>query len=254
MAHETDVFEQSITRKYRARIWSKFVAGIKQYKLLKVNDHVLVGISGSRDSMMLGRLFMQLMKHTDFDFKVTYVVVNDGFNEEELNNVRDNLKFLGLPADIIPLNDGQDVFNTLINYAIDNKCNLLALGNHYDDVIETTLMNMLDKGVFETIRPKEKIEGIDVIRPMYLVREKDIGSWTDYHELKLLVRNDDSLESKKRLQTKALIKDLFKNYNIQVEKNIFTSTSNVTLDMIVGYQKEGKKHYYIDEFEDEDSK
>ena len=246
MAHAlVDIYEQSITRKYRAKIWSKFVAGIKEYKMLKPDDSVLIALSGERDSFMMARLFIQLMKHTDFHFTYSFVLVNDNLTKEQLDLINKDISLLLNECEIIPLIN-YDLKETLYEYAVNKKCNLIALGSHYDDVIETTLMNLLSFGKFETILPKQKYKSISFIRPMYLVREKDIISWTNYHELEFITRNEDSEYLTMKKKTKELIKDLFKNYNIQVEKNIFTAGGNVTLDMILGYIKDNKKYNYLD--------
>ncbi len=274
---ESDVFEQSITRKYRAKIWSKFVSGIKTYKLLEPGDHVCVCISGGKDSMILARLFKQLLKHSDFDFKVTYLVMNPGYNEKNLELIKYNLNILDIPAEIVDTNifeiayaqDRSPCFlcakmrrGALYNFAKQRGCNKIALGHHYDDVIETTLMNMLNSGSFQTMLPKLRstnYEGMELIRPLYLVREKDIISWANYHNLQFLqcackfteeIKDSESgVGESQRAATKALIKELMKNYNSQVEKNIFTSASNVTLDMILGYKENGIKHSFLDDYD-----
>ena len=276
---ESDEFEQSITRKYRAKIWSKFVSGIKTYKLLAPGDHICVCISGGKDSMILARLFKQLLKHSDFDFKVTYLVMNPGYNKRNIELIKHNLERLDIPAEIVDTNifeiayaqDRSPCFlcakmrrGALYNFAKQRGCNKIALGHHYDDVIETTLMNMLNSGSFQTMLPKLKstnYEGMELIRPLYLVREKDIISWANYHDLKFLQcackfteeigNSEDGVGESQRAATKALIKDLMKNYNSQVEKNIFTAASNVTLDMILGYKENGVKHSFLDDYDKE---
>lgn len=274
---ESNEFEQSITRKYRAKIWSKFVSGIKKYELLKPGDHVCVCISGGKDSMIMARLFMQLLKHSDFDFKVSYLVMNPGYNKENMDLIKYNLERLEIPATIVETNifeiayaqDRSPCFlcakmrrGALYNFAKKMGCNKIALGHHYDDVIETTLMNMLNSGSFQTMLPKLKstnYEGMELIRPLYLVREKDIISWANYHDLHFLQcackfteeykNSSDGIGESQRAATKALIKDLMKNYNSQVEKNIFTAASNVTLDMILGYKVNGEKHSFLDDYD-----
>ena len=277
-----DEYERSITVKYRARIWSKFVAGIKQYKLVEPNDHICVCISGGKDSMLMARLFMQLTKHSDFDFKVSYLVMNPGYNEINLQTIKNNLEKLSIPAkivetDIFEIANSQDRSpcflcakmrrGALYNFAREIGCNKIALGHHYDDVIETTLMNLLNSGSFQTMLPKLKstnYPGMELIRPMYLIREKDIISWKNYHNLKFIqcacrfTENcaicDNGGGGSQRYATKQLIKDLVKNYNPQVENNIFKSADNVTIDMILGYKKKGKHYSYLDTYDkDEDN-
>ena len=270
---ESDVFEQSITRKYRAKIWSKFVSGIKTYKLLEPGDHVCVCISGGKDSMILARLFKQLLKHSDFDFKVTYLVMNPGYNEKNLELIKHNLNILDIPAEIVDTNifeiayaqDRSPCFlcakmrrGALYNIAKRLGCNKIALGHHYDDVIETTLMNMLNSGSFQTMLPKlhsTNFEGMELIRPLYFIRERDINAWKNYHELTFLqcaCKFTEGITKKEvnsqRAETKKLIKSLL-SYNKQVEQNIFKSAENVNIDKILGYKIGDKKVFYLDEYD-----
>ena len=273
-----DEFEQSITKKYRAKLWSRFVAAIKEYQLIQPNDHICVCISGGKDSMLMARLFMQLQKHSDFDFKVEYLVMNPGYNEINLQTILNNLQKLSIPAKVVESNifeiansqDKSPCFlcakmrrGALYNFAKQMGCNKIALGHHYDDVIETTLMNLLNSGSFQTMLPKLKstnFEGMELIRPMYLIREKDIISWKNYHYLQFIqcacrfTENcavcDNGGGGSQRYATKQLIKELVKNYNPQVEKNIFKSADNVTLDMILGYKEKGKHYSYLDNYDE----
>ena len=275
---EVDEYEFSITKKFRMKIWSRFVKALKEYELLKPGDHVCVCISGGKDSMLMARLFKQLMKHSDFDFKVTYLVMNPGYNDKNLKLIKTNLKKLSIPAKIVETNifeianaqDRSPCFlcakmrrGALYNFAKQNGCNKIALGHHYDDVIETTLMNMLNVGSFQTMLPKlhsTNYEGMEVIRPMYYIREKDIISWKNYHKLEFLqcacrftelaADENDPMQSQ-RQATKKLIKELI-SYNPQVEKNIFRSASNVTLDMILGYKEGGVYHSFLDDYDKKD--
>lgn len=273
----TDEFEQSITKKYRDKLWSKFVKAIKEYQLIQPNDHVCVCISGGKDSMLMARLFMQLKKHSDFNFEVEYLVMNPGYNEINLQTIMNNLQKLSIPAKVVESNifeiansqDKSPCFlcakmrrGALYNFAKKMGCNKIALGHHYDDVIETTLMNLLNSGSFQTMLPKLKstnFEGMELIRPMYLIREKDIISWKNYHHLQFIkcacrfTENcaicDNGGGGSQRYATKQLIKELVKNYNPQVEKNIFKSADNVTLDMILGYKEKGVHHNYLENYD-----
>lgn len=273
----TDEFEQSITKKYRDKLWSKFVKAIKEYQLIQPNDHVCVCISGGKDSMLMARLFMQLKKHSDFNFEVEYLVMNPGYNEINLQTIMNNLQKLSIPAKVVESNifeiansqDKSPCFlcakmrrGALYNFAKKMGCNKIALGHHYDDVIETTLMNLLNSGSFQTMLPKLKstnFEGMELIRPMYLIREKDIISWKNYHHLQFIqcacrfIENcaicDNGGGGSQRYATKQLIKELVKNYNPQVEKNIFKSADNVTLDMILGYKEKGVHHNYLENYD-----
>ncbi|MBQ9265519.1 MAG: hypothetical protein IJ186_00395 [Bacilli bacterium] len=270
-----DEFEKSITVKYRAKIWSRFVKALKEYELLSPGDKVCVCISGGKDSMLMARLFMQLKKHSDFDFDVEYLVMNPGYNKPNQEVIDRNLKLLGIDAKIVKTNIF-DVANlqqgrspcflcakmrrgALYNTAKKLGCNKIALGHHYDDVIETTLMNMLNSGSFQTMLPKlhsTNFPGMELIRPMYFIREKDIISWKNYHNLEFiqcackltesLHHAEDGSTISQRYNTKQLIKELKETYNDQVEKNIFMAGSNVTLDMVGGYREGGKYHSFLD--------
>lgn len=273
-----DKIEQSITIKYRQKIWSRFVHGLKEYDLLKPHDRVCVCISGGKDSMLLARLFIQLKKHSDFDFDVKFLVMNPGYTEDVLDLIKENLRILDIPAtiietDIFEIANAQDRSpcflcakmrrGALYSAAQKLGCNKIALGHHYDDVIETTLMNMLNSGSFQTMLPKLKstnFENMELIRPMYFIREKDIISWAKYNDLhfircacKFTHESEYDNGGSQRKATKELIADLVKNYNPQVEKNIFKSASNVTLDMILGYKNHGEYHFYLDDYDKEDN-
>ncbi len=269
--------EHLITKTYRARIYSRFVKALKEYQLLKPNDHVCVCISGGKDSMLLAKLFQILNKHSDFPFKVTYLVMNPGYNEANLKLIQKNLNILQIPAviketNIFEIANAQDKSpcflcakmrrGALYNIAKSLGCNKIALGHHYDDVIETTLMNLLNSGSFQTMLPKlhsTNYQGMELIRPMYFIREKDIISWKKKCELEFLQcackfvessQKENSEINSQRLATKKLIHDLI-SYNKQVEKNIFKSASNVNLDMILGYKKGLEKISFLDHYDDE---
>lgn len=272
-SQRTDEFEQSITRRYRARLWSRFVKAIKEYDLIKPKDKICVCISGGKDSMLLAKLFMQLTKHSDFDFEVVYIVMNPGYNQKNLDLIKHNLERLKIPAEITETNifevanaqDRSPCFlcakmrrGALYNIAKAHGCNKIALGHHYDDVIETTLMNMLNSGSFQTMLPKlhsTNFEGMELIRPMYFIRERDINAWRNYHQLEFIQCACKFTEgaykeeiNSQRAETKKLIKSLIK-YNSQVEQNIFKSAENVNFDMILGYKKDGKKHLFLEEYD-----
>ena len=276
---ELDEFEQSITRKFRYKLWSKFVKACKEYELIKPNDHILVCISGGKDSMLMACLFKQLLRHSDFEFKVTYVVMNPGYNEKNLLLIKKNLKTLSIPAEIIDTDifkianaqDRSPCFlcakmrrGALYSIAQRKGCNKIALGHHYDDVIETTLMNLLNVGSFQTMLPKlhsTNFKGLELIRPMYCIREKDIIGWKNYHHLEFLAcackftedSNNafDGIGNSQREATKKLIHDLLK-YNPQVEKNLFKSTTNVILEKVLGYKIGDKKYSFLDNYDEED--
>ena len=252
--------ERSIITTYRSRLWSKFTKAIKDYKLVNENDKICVCISGGKDSMLLAKLFEELHKHSNINFEVIYLVMNPGYNKVNLDLIKHNLKYLNINAEIV----NTDIFSVtdnaggspcylcarmrrgaLYRLAQERGCNKIALGHHFDDVIETTLLNILNAGSFQTMLPKlhsDNFENMELIRPMYLIREKDIIAWKEACELEFIrcaCRMTESIENElehdlnsKRHETKQLIKSLTK-YNDNVEKNIFKSASNVNLDKVL---------------------
>lgn len=275
---KNDEYERSLTTTYRRKIWSKFVAAIKNYQLIQPNDRICVCISGGKDSMCMAECFKLLHKHSDFPFEVKYLVMNPGYNEINLQVIKNNLKILNIPATIIETNifeiaNSQDHSPCYLCakmrrgalYRIaknDFGCNKIALGHHYDDVIETILMNLLNAGSFQTMLPKlhsDNYEGMEVIRPLYYVREQDIIAWRNMNKLRFIqcacrfTENcsvcDNGGGGSRRYETKQLIKEL-KNMNPQVEQNIFKSAENVILDKIIGYKEDGKFHSFLDNYDD----
>ena len=270
--------ERTIIKTYRGRLWAPFVKALKEYELLKPNDRVCVCISGGKDSMLMAKLFQELQRHSDFEFEVKFLVMNPGYNERNLEYIKYNLDLLHIPATIIDTNifeiaNSQDKSpcylcakmrrGALYKLASDLGCNKIALGHHFDDVIETTLMNMLNAGSFQTMLPKlhsDNNEGMELIRPLYLIREKDIKAWAKYNDLRFIMcacrfteacSVDNEINMSQRLMTKKLIQDLKKNYNDNVEKNIFAAASNVNMNMIIGYKKDGEKYSFLDTYDEE---
>jgi len=267
--------ERSIITTYRGRLWSKFTRAIREYDLISENDKICVCISGGKDSMLLAKLFQELKRFSKINFEVIYLVMNPGYNEKNLELIKYNLDLLNIPAEIVETDIFQVANNmdknpcylcarmrrgALYRLAQDRGCNKIALGHHYDDVIETTLMNMLNAGSFQTMLPKlhsDNFDGMELIRPMYLVREKDILRWMEASDLKFIrcaCRFTENLEfmeeedkNSQRYQTKLLINKLL-SYNENVEKNIFKSTTNVNLDKILGYKKEGVNISFLDNY------
>ena len=268
--------ERGIITTYRKRIWSKFIKAVKDYQLVNDGDKICVCISGGKDSMLMAKLFQELHRHSDVPFEVEYVVMNPGYNDRNLELIKSNLNLLNIPA-TIKVTNIFDVANSmdknpcymcarmrrgaLYQIASDMGCNKIALGHHYDDVIETTLMNMLNTGTFQTMLPKlhsDNFDNMELIRPLYLIREKDIKTWVNSNHLKFLrcacklteridkVKTGDS--GSQRLETKKLIASLI-SYNANVESNIFKSAENINLDKSLGYIKDGKKHSFLDEYD-----
>ena len=268
--------ERSIITTYRSRLWSKFTKAIKDYKLVNENDKICVCISGGKDSMLLAKLFEELHKHSNINFEVIYLVMNPGYNKVNLDLIKHNLKYLNINAEIV----NTDIFSVtdnaggspcylcarmrrgaLYRLAQERGCNKIALGHHFDDVIETTLLNILNAGSFQTMLPKlhsDNFENMELIRPMYLIREKDIIAWKEACELEFIrcaCRMTESIENElehdlnsKRHETKQLIKSLIK-YNYNVEKNIFKSASNVNLDKVLGYKKGKNTYSFLDNYD-----
>ena len=271
---DVDIYENSLTTTFRASIWSKFIKAFHDYQLIKDGDKVCVCISGGKDSMVLAKLFMCLKKFMNYNFELKFLVMDPGYNKENLKLIKNNLKSLQIPAEI----HQTDIFEianmqvkspcflcakmrrgALYNIAKSMGCNKIALGHHYDDVIETTLMNLLSSGSFQTMLPKlhsTNYEGMELIRPMYFVREKDIIRFAKHHDLrflqcacKLTEANKDEIVGRRRF-IKELIKSLKKDIP-QIEENLFNAPNNVTLDMILGYKKHGKYHSYLDDYDKE---
>lgn len=273
--------EHDITTGSRFKIWSKFLAAIKNYDLIQPKDKICVCISGGKDSMLMAKLFQLLEKFKIYDFEAKYLVMNPGYNEINLQTIKNNLEILHIPAQIIETNifevaNSQDKSpcylcarmrrGNLYAFAKEMGCNKIALGHHYDDVIETTLMNLLNAGSFQAMLPKLKstsFGGMELIRPMYLIREQDIINWKNKNGLQFIqcacrfTENcaicDNGGGGSQRQATKLLIRDLMKNYNDSVEKNIFKSAANVNLDMILGYKHSGKMYSYLDDYENKEA-
>ena len=273
--------ERSIITTYRSKLWAPFIAAIKDYELIKPNDVVCACISGGKDSMLLAKLLQELKRHSDFDFEVKYLVMNPGYNEANLEYTKKNLEILGIPAKIVDTNifevaNAQEKNmcylcakmrrGALYRIAQDMGCNKIALGHHFDDVIETILMNMLNAGSFQTMLPKlhsDNYEGMELIRPLYHIREHDIKVWAKANDLRFLMcacrfteacSVDNEINASKRSTTKNLIQELKKHYNDTVEENIFSAATNVNMDKIVGYKKDGVRHTFLEEYDKEDNK
>jgi len=271
--------ERSLITTYRTKIWSKFIKAIKEYDLIQENDKICVCISGGKDSFVLAKCFQELLRHSDFKFEVKYLVMNPGYNEANLQKIKDNLKLMNIEANIVDT-DIFEIANTqikspcylcarmrrgaLYRIAEDMGCNKIALGHHFDDVIETTLMNMLNAGSYQTMMPKlfsDNYQGMQLIRPLYYVREKDIIAFKNHNNLDFLAcacrftdENSRGIISSKRKETKDLIKEL-KKMNDTVEMNIFRSAYNVNMNMILGYKDfDGEYKFFTDYYETKDRK
>lgn len=264
--------ERSINKKFHKGIWSRFTAAINDYDLIQEGDKIAVCISGGKDSMLMAKLFQELKRHNKFPFDVEYIVMDPGYSEPNRKQVEENAKLLNVPVTIFESNIFESVLHIekspcylcarmrrghLYNQAKNMGCNKIALGHHYDDVIETILMGMLYGGQVQTMMPKlhsTNFEGMELIRPMYLVREDEIKRWRDYNGLTFLncackfTENCATKEKEnlsKRLEIKNMIKELRKT-NPQVESNIFKSVENVNLDTVIGYKQNSVKHNFLE--------
>lgn len=276
MEKHTDI-ERSIIKKFRKQTWCKFVKGINKYNLIKENDKIAICISGGKDSMLLAKLMQELKRHGKFNFELKFIVMNPGYNEENKQKIIDNAKVLNIPIHMFDT----DIFDIvtdieenpcylcarmrrghLYNKALELGCNKIALGHHLDDVIETTVMGMLFGGQIQTMMPKlhsKNFKGMELIRPLYLVREDDIISWAKYNNLNFLlcgcrfteniVYSDDASIST-RQNIKNLIKSLSNKYpNTNIAKNILSSIENINLSTIIGYHKEDTAYNFLDDYD-----
>lgn len=266
--------EESIRKKFHKKLFSPFAKACKDYELIKEGDHIAVCISGGKDSMLMAKLFQEIQRHRQVNFELTFLVMDPGYNKENRALIEYNAQVLGIPITIFESSifDAVDTVEKspcylcarmrrgyLYSKAKELGCNKIALGHHYDDVIETTLMSMLHGGQIQTMMPKlhsTNFEGMELIRPLYLIREDDICKWRDYNELHFLqcachftetctTCHEDGTTSSKRLETKKLIAAL-KESNPYVEGNIFKSTENVNLNMIISYKKDGVRHHFLE--------
>lgn len=270
--------EQSIRKKFRKKIWRMFAKAINTYDLVKEGDKIAVCISGGKDSMLMAKLFQELKLHNKFEFEVKFLVMDPGYSPENRKVIEENARKLNIPITIYESDIFESVYNVekspcylcarmrrgyLYKFAKDMGCNKIALGHHYDDVIETILMGMLYSGQVQTMMPKlhsTNYEGMELIRPLYLIREQDIKSWCRYNDLHFIqcackftdtctTCNNEENRSK-RVEIKELIKTL-KQVNLYVEGNIFKSVENVSLEAIVAYKIDGVKHSFLETYDEE---
>lgn len=264
--------ERSINKRFHKGIWSRFTAAINDYELIQEGDRIAVCISGGKDSMLMAKLFQELKRHNKFPFEVEYIVMDPGYSRANREQIEYNAKLLNVPVTIFESNIFESVFHVekspcylcarmrrgyLYNQAKMMGCNKIALGHHYDDVIETILMSMLYAGQVQTMMPKlhsTNFDGMELIRPMYLIREDEIKRWRDYNNLTFLqcackftencaVNEKENLS--KRLEIKNMIREM-KKINPQVENNIFKSVENVNLDTVIAYKKNSVKHNFLE--------
>ena len=266
--------EQSIIKKFRKPIWRAFTRALNTYDLIQEGDKIAVCISGGKDSMLMAKLFQELKKHGKFQFETVFLVMNPGYNADNWKIIQDNAKVLGIPLTVFET----QIFDTvadidknpcylcarmrrgyLYSHAKELGCNKIALGHHFDDVIETILMGMFYGGKVETMMPKlhsQNFEGMELIRPMYLIKEDDIIAWRDYNQLNFIqcaCRFTENCVScgggrgSKRDEMKELIREFRKQGDI-IEKNIFRSVHNVNLRTIIGYHKDDMEYNFLDDY------
>ena len=272
--------EQSLTQRrcFKEKLFHRFTKAIVDYQLVEPNDKIAVCISGGKDSMLMAKLFQELKRHNKFPFELVFMVMDPGYNSKNRQQIEINAELLDVPITVFE----SDIFNSVHNVekspcylcarmrrghlykkAQELGCNKIALGHHYDDVIETTLMSMLWGGQIQTMMPKlhsTNFKGMQLIRPMYYIREADIIAWRDYNRLTFLrcaCRFTEALEGEsgdresvsKRKETKQLIEQL-KKTNPSVEANIFNSMHNVALDAVIAYKTKGEKHHFLDTYKE----
>jgi tRNA 2-thiocytidine biosynthesis protein TtcA len=271
--------ETSIRKTFHKCIFSPFAKAINEYELLKPGDKVAVCISGGKDSMLMAKLFQEIKRHNKFDFELVFLVMDPGYSEVNRLVIEKNARMLGVPITIFETQIFDAVYDVkqspcylcarmrrgyLYNKAKELGCNKIALGHHYDDVIETILMGMLYGAQVQTMMPKlhsTNFEGMELIRPMYYIREDDIMRWRDFNNLHFIQCachftdtcsscREDGTTASKRMEIKQLIKNM-KKVNPYVEGNIFKSVYNVSLGTVIEYKdKAGVKHNFLENYDE----
>lgn len=269
--------ERSIIKRFRKEIWRPFVRALNDYDMIKEGDRIAVCISGGKDSMLLAKCMQEILRHGKMKFELKFLVMDPGYNPENRALIEENARIMGIPIHIFE----SDIFNVVVDVddspcylcarmrrgnlyanARELGCNKIALGHHFDDVIETILMSMLYGAQVNTMMPKlhsTNFEGMELIRPLYLVKEADILAWKDYNNLRFLqcacrfteesTRRENE-ELSKRKEMKKLIAG-FRKTNPYIETNIFKSVGNVNLDACIGYVLHGERHNFLEEYDSE---
>ena len=273
----TKDIERSIIKKFRKPIWRRFTKAIREYELVQDGDKIAVCISGGKDSMLMAKLFQELSRHGKKNFEVVFLVMNPGYNEINYQTIKDNAQILNVPITVFE----SDIFNIvaseeqspcylcarmrrgyLYSKAKELGCNKIALGHHYDDVIETILMGMLYGAQVQTMMPKlhsTNFEGMELIRTLYLIREADIIHWANYNDLHFIqcacrftehcASCGGTEKGSKRAEIKELIHELAQKDPV-IEYNIFRSVENVNLNTVIGYKQDGVRHNFLDTYDD----
>lgn len=277
LAERTKELERSIikSKRFHKNIWSRFVKAIQEYDLIQEGDKIAVCISGGKDSMLMAKLFQELKRHRKMNFELVFLVMDPGYNPENRQIIMDNAKLLGIPVEVFH----SEIFDTvaqiedspcylcarmrrgyLYSQAKKMGCNKIALGHHFDDVIETVLMGMFYAGKIETMMPKlhsQNFEGMELIRPMYMIRESDILAWRDYNKLGFIqcacrftenCATCGGASTSKREEMKKLIASLRKESDL-IDKNIFRSIHDINLNTVIGYHKDSMHYSFLDDYE-----
>ena len=275
LAERTREIERSIIKKFRKSVWRPFTKALNEYQLVQEGDKIAVCISGGKDSMLMAKLFQELKRHGKVNFEVVFLVMNPGYNVDNWNIILNNAKLLGIPLTVFE----SDIFDTvatidknpcylcarmrrgyLYSKAKELGCNKIALGHHFDDVIETILMGMLYSAKIETMMPKlhsQNFEGMELIRPMYMIKEEGIKAWRDYNKLQFIqcaCRFTENCSTcgggrkSKRDEMKELVEQ-FRNISSVIDTNIFNSIHNINLNTVIGYHKDDMKYNFLDDYD-----
>lgn len=277
MENRSREIELSINKKYRHKLWGRFIRAIKDYELIQENDRIAVCISGGKDSMCMAKLFQMLQAHSEIPFEVEYMVMDPGYNEVNRKKIEENARIIGIPVKIYETNIFSIANNmesnpcyicakmrrgALYRLAKELGCNKIALGHHFNDVIETPLLGMFYASQLQAMIPKlhsRNYEGMELIRPMYCVHEEDIISWANYNKLEFIQCacrftemsevDEEGNSLSKRKEIKELIKKL-KKTNPDIEKSIFNSLHKVNIEMFPGYKADGEYHSFLENYDD----
>lgn len=280
LEEKTKEIERSLIKKFRKSIWRPFTKAVQRYELIQEGDKIAVCISGGKDSMLLAKLMQELQRHGKFHFELVFLCMNPGYNEDNWKIIKDNARVLGIPLTVFE----SDIFDVvagieqnpcylcarmrrgyLYSHAKELGCNKIALGHHFDDMIETVLMGMLYSGKIETMMPKlhsKNFEGMELIRPMYMIKEEDIKAWRDYHQLHFIqcacrftehCASCGGAKDSKRDEMKRLVAQFRKTSDV-IEYNIFNSVHNVNLRTIIGYHKDDMKYNFLDDYDEDEKK
>lgn len=271
--------ESSIIKQFRKEIWRPFVKALQDYKMIEQGDRVAVCISGGKDSMLLAKCIQEILCHGNVEFQAEYLVMDPGYHPANRKMIEENARLMEIPVTIVE----SQIFHVvadeekspcylcarmrrgcLYDSARKLGCNKIALGHHFDDVIETVLMSMLYGGQINTMMPKlhsTNFQGMELIRPLYYVKEADILAWKEFNHLRFLqcacrftekIREEQVLEEEVKTSKRQEMKELiqyFRRHNPNIENNIFKSTENVNLDACLGYVKNGERRHFMDEYE-----